>query len=423
VSIRSLAYNDSYQSDTEAVVPGGSNFVLNNQILSSEWLNHVRLRPGMYIGGIDLTALHRMAEASVRHSLDKAFADEVRAIQVTLLPNCSIRIVDDGKGLPVSRLPSSDKSVLEMYLTSLGAALDDSENIVKSYPSVSGSWTAMIPVVNALSAEFQAEIRRNGYLWQQAYALGVPKSDLIQLRPLEPDETTGTQFTFRPDFTIFEPNEFSYTTIAELLRDLAYFLPGVAFTLRDERGEQVIEERFHSENGVADFVAALNKGPTSLHPIVSGSREVEYRNQAGILYKVSFDFALQYADDSQTILRSYANTEATPEHGIHVFALLSAIADFANQYEAIFPGRFKGGLDRNAVLKGLTAVVHLKHPNTSFAGAIRREVINSDVYGLVGGFVYETLASQTKDISSSIIEKCISNRRRKGAANTRPSPE
>jgi DNA gyrase subunit B len=282
-----------------------------------------------------------------------------------------------------------------------------------------------LPVVNFLSSEFIIEVQRDGYLWRQSYREGLPQSDVIPVRALEQDEPTGTTITFQPDFSILEKHDFSFSTVAERLHELAFVLPKTRFILSDERGEQPVEQQYYSETGLADFVAELNKERNAFHPVISGSREIEYCG-SGKTLKMAADFAFQYVDNTATDVRGYANTVKTTNDSIHIQAMVSAITDAINDIS-------RASSDKNAenpellkseVLQGLTAVVHVRLPNPSYYSQGHLKLLTPAIDNLVVGLVYEAIHSYDhRDAVEAIVQKCLANRRRKGAANTRPSPE
>ncbi|MDW8227071.1 MAG: ATP-binding protein, partial [Anaerolineales bacterium] len=193
---------------------------------------HVRMRPGMYVGGTDARALHHLIYEVVDNSIDEALAGRCDTIVVTLYDDNYVSVADNGGGIPVGPNKELGISTLQVVMTKIGAGGKFDSGAYK----VSGGLHGVgVSAVNALSAHLRAEVKRDGYLFCQEYQAGVPLGPVERVRPLEPGETSGTIITFRPDFTVMEPNEFSYQVLAERFRQMAFVTRRVTITLRDLR--------------------------------------------------------------------------------------------------------------------------------------------------------------------------------------------
>jgi DNA gyrase subunit B len=227
-----------------------------------------------------------------------------------------------------------------------------------------------------------AQIRRDGFLWQQTYSEGLCTSNLMQLRPLEPNETTGTAITFTPDFTVFEPNEFSYTTLAKRFRELAYLVPGLTITLKDEREQpEGTEVDFYAPNGLADYVAYLNRDYRVIHQPIHRREQVEAKKSYEESVTVDVEIAFQFVEQPQTLVLSYANTEATIEGGTHVDGLLEGIETVFNTVfiDQQLVKKYEDRLTIHEMMPGLTAVVSILHPQILHVDKSGREITNTEV--------------------------------------------
>jgi DNA gyrase subunit B len=373
---------------------------------------HVRLRPGMYIGGTDSRALNNLILVALEDSAAKAVADKCKAVDVVLRPEHKVTITSHDSGISVEQR-HNDKLLFERIMSDIVISHEEGEY----HLSVRFPGFIFLPV-NALSEIFIAQTKWNGYLWQQTYSQGVAQSEIVQVRPLEDGESNGTIISFKPDFTIFDPGDFDYDMIAARARDIAYSLPGFTVTLRDERADPSREERLHFADGMADLVHHLNRERTPLHEVISGSHEfpvdTKYHREAP---KLKVHFAFQYVDDMETTVHSYANTSHTTSGGTHQAALFATIADVISDY-------VNGpAFSRDEIMPGLTAAVSVIHPSPRFESKSEVTLLNDDAYGAVATTVYQALRESIvsnlhhphregdTEIRAAIVNKCLANRR------------
>lgn len=366
---------------------------------------HVRLRPGMYIGGKDASALHELIYICTNHFMRLATAGKCSLISVSLRPHNEVSISSDDPGIPVEVVERKASTILELFLTTPFLRLNNVGEYIVHNSMFGGGFRA----INALSAEFAAETKWNGYLWRQTYAAGQAQTDVIRVRPLEPGESTGTTITFKPDFTIFEPNEFDYDLLAERFQEIGYLMPGLTITVRDERVSPARENVYHYENGLLDYIAALNADKTALHPPISGSEQLSLPANYGEPYPVEVDFAFQYVDSAETTQRGYVNTVYTPA-GTHLDGFRAALVDVINGYTELHEAE---RLTIDEILPGLTAVVSIRHPAPQFESQAHTKLLNRDAHDAV----YKVAAQQIKsafeqhpDIRDTILQKCLDNR-------------
>jgi DNA gyrase subunit B len=384
-----------------------------------EGIEHVRKRPGMYVGGTDIRALHHLVYEVVDNSIDEALAGRCDHIVVTLHPDTSVSIEDNGGGIPVGMHQKQKKSTLEVVMTITGAG---GKFGTGAYTVSGGLHGIGVSAVNALSAELRAEVLRDGYLWRQTYHAGVPVTKVVRVRPMEPDEHTGTRITFVPDFSIMDPNEFSYQTLAQRFREMAFVTRRVTITLRDEREQPIPRETtFYFEGGLQSFVRYLNQNRDSLHPPIYAERDIEITPEDKPSYVVGVEIAFQYTDSSTTTELAFANTINTPDGGTHLTGLRSAITGVANRY-ARKAGYLKDkdpNFSGSDTLEGMTAIVSVKHPDPKFESQTKVKLLNPEVQGAVSQVVtdvFNEFLELNPREGRRIVEKCMTSMRAREAA-------
>lgn len=376
----------------------------NIQIL--EGLEGVRKRPAMYIGSIGAEGLAHLVEEAIDNSIDEVLAGYCKNIWVTIHPDNSVSVLDDGRGIPVDIHPKKNRPAVEVILTYLhaGGKFDD-----KNYKVASGLHGVGISVVNALSEWLEVEIYRDGKIYHQRYERGKPTTELTILG--DSDEQ-GTKISFKPDPTIFEITEFDHEWLVNRLRELAFLNPGVKITFLDERIDK--EHIFSYEGGLISFVEYLNTNKKQLHkePIYI---QAEKDN-------VQVCLALQYNDGYSETIFSFVNNINTREGGTHLIGFKSGLTRVINEY---IKGNFNSDKMKNITLsgddvrEGLTAVIEVKLFNPQFEGQTKAKLGNSEVKGIVESVVSEKLGNyfeENPDVARKIIEKCIQAARAREAA-------
>lgn len=385
-------------------------------------LEAVRTRPGMYVGGTDIRALHHLIYEVVDNSIDEALAGRCDQIVVTIHDDGSVSVADNGGGIPVGIHPEEGISTLQLAMTELhaGAKFDES-----AYKVSGGLHGVGVSAVNALSDWLIAEVWRDGKLHRQEYERGVPVTEVEMVRDMETGETTGTRQTFYPDFTVMEPNEFSFNILAQRFREMAFVTRGVTITLVDERETPLPREiSFYFEGGIRSFVRYLNRNRTALHDPIFMERDVEIdasENGNNKTFTVNVEVAFQYTDASTTTELYFANTIHTPDGGSHQAGLRASITRTINLYAR------KAGLlkekDRNFssndTLEGLTAIVSVKHPDPQFESQTKVKLMNPEVQGAVSQVTadafMEFLEVNSRD-AKRIVDQCMTSMRARDAA-------
>ena len=378
-----------------------------------EGLAAVRLRPAMYIGSTGEMGLHHLVYEVVDNSVDEALGGHATRIDVTIHVDNSITVVDDGRGIPVDdKVINGEKMpAVQVVLTMLhaGGKFDAS-----NYKVSGGLHGVGVSCVNALSQEFDVEIWRDGFAWEQDYSKGAPTS---KLRKMGPSKRRGTKVHFLPDKTIFTVTEFNYDTLAQRLRELAFLNKGLEITLTDERttdaktGESKLQT-FKYAGGIAEFIKHLNRGKQVLHdkPIYM---EAERDN-------VAMEIALQYNDAYSETVFTFANNINTVDGGTHLSGFKTALTRTINavgQSLGLFKD-VKENLSGDDVREGLVVVISVKLSQPQFEGQTKGK-LNSDIAGTVQAFVNERLGAfleQNPTIARKIINKAIDAARAREAA-------
>jgi len=375
------------------------------QIKVLEGLEAVRKRPAMYIGSTSSAGLHHLVYEVVDNSVDEALAGYCENIQVTIHIDDSVTVVDDGRGIPTGMHPTEGRSAAEVALTVLHAGGKFESG---SYKVSGGLHGVGISVVNALSEWLELEVWRDGKAHEMRFERGDPTSPL---KVTGSTKKRGTKVTFKPDSQIFEEMEFSYETLSQRLRELAFLNKGLKITITDERSDKTHE--FHYEGGIVSFVEHLSKNKTPLHPKpIYIAREKE-----GMVLEV----ALQYNDGYVENLFSFANNINTHEGGTHLIGFKSALTRAVNNYltSSGLGKNMKESLSGEDIREGLTTVISVKIPNPQFEGQTKTKLGNSEVKGLVDTAVYEALGAFLEEnpaVAKRITEKTINAARAREAA-------
>ena len=343
-----------------------------DQIQVLEGLEAVRKRPGMYIGSTGPRGLHHLVYEVVDNSVDEALAGYCDTILITMLSNGGVRVIDNGRGIPVDLNKSENKSTVEVVLTILHAG----GKFGGGGYSVSGGLHGVgISVVNALSKELDVEVRRQGHVWRQSYQNGIPQAPLARG---EASDDHGTTVTFWPSPETFETVIFDYETLRARLQQMAFLNKGLAITLTDERlleSDEIVSVTYMYENGLVDYVEYLNsaKKVEVVHPDVI-SFELEDTD-----LKISLEVAMQWTTSYQESVHTYANTINTHEGGTHEEGFRAALTTLVNKY-----AREKGiikekdeNLTGDDVREGLTAVISVKLAEPQFEGQTKTKLGNT----------------------------------------------
>jgi DNA gyrase subunit B len=351
-----------------------------------EGLEAVRKRPGMYIGSTSERGLHHLVQEVVDNSVDEALAGYADRIDVTLLADGGVRVIDNGRGMPVGMHPTQKRPTVEVILTVLhaGGKFDG-----KSYAVSGGLHGVGVSVVNALSRRLEVEIERDGFHWSQAYVDQKPAAPLLKG---EPSKKHGTTVTFWADPTIFETTSYSFETISRRLQEMAFLNKGLTIVLRDERSEKVVDEddataepksghgpkevTYHYPGGIADFVRHINRttDKTGIH------KEVISFSTDDVESRLSLEVAMQWNASYTESVFTFANTIATIEGGTHEEGFRAALTNVVNKWaiekkviKDTAEDRFKG----EDIREGLAAIVSIKLGEPQFEGQTKTKLGNS----------------------------------------------
>jgi len=365
------------------------------QIQVLEGLEAVRKRPSMYIGSTDARGLHHLVYEVVDNSIDEALAGYCTNIEVTIRPDHSVKVVDNGRGIPIEVIPKYQKSALEIVLTMLHAGGKFDNNAYK----VSGGLHGVgVSAVNALSEWLEAEVRRDGKLYKQRYEFGKPVTPVTTIGD---SIESGTTITFKPDKTIFETLEYDIETLENRLRELAFLNKGVKISLKEEFTQK--EQIFQYEGGIVSFVEFLNKNKTKLH-----EKPIYFQKQKETTV---VEIAMQYNDSYTENVYTFANNINTHEGGSHLVGFKAALTKVSNDY-AKSKNFLKGDdkLSGEDAREGLTAIINVKLQNPQFEGQTKTKLGNSDIKGIVETLVSEGLSEFLEEnpaAAKSILMKAL----------------
>ena len=387
-----------------------------NEIQVLEGLEAVKRRPGMYIGSTDVRGLHHLVKELVDNAIDEAMGGYCTHIEVTIHPDNSVSVRDNGRGIPVGYHEKMHKSALEVALTVLHAG----GKFGGSGYKVSGGLHGVgLSVVNALSSRLTAEVRRDGIIYRQEYINGDPVTGVEQVGTYGDDTGSGTTITFLANDQIFDTLDYNYDTLRGRMRELAFLNKGVAITVTDERTDPVQSKKYCYEGGIISFVEHLNKSKDVLHEDVmyfEGSKDDPAKQQVA-----SVEVAMQYNTDYNESVFTFANNINTVEGGTHLQGFRSALArsinDYARKYKLLKDN--EANLSGDDVREGLTAIVSVKLVEPQFEGQTKTKLGNSYMKSLVDNVVGNGLGFYLEEHPQTarlIIDKCITASRAREAA-------
>ena len=375
------------------------------QIQVLEGLEPVRKRPGMYIGSTGPRGLHHLVYEIVDNSIDEALAGRCDKIDITINEDGSVKVIDNGSGIPVAVHPKTGKSTVETVLTVLhaGGKFDND-----AYKVSGGLHGVGISVVNALSEWLEVIVEREGKQHHQRFERGLSKGDL---KVIGESNETGTTIIFKPDHLIFEDLDFKYQTLEHRLREMAFLNKGIRITFEDKRVNK--KEEFHYEGGIKAFVEHLNKNKTSIHKNI-----MYYEGQKG---NTSVEVAIQYTSAYSETILTFANNINTQEGGSHLSGFKSALTRTVNDYAKKI-GVLKekdNNLSGEDIREGVTCVLSLKLSEPQFEGQTKTKLGNSEIRGIVENIVNEavsTFLEENPKDAKVIVDKAIRSSRAREAA-------
>ncbi|MBE3038455.1 MAG: DNA topoisomerase (ATP-hydrolyzing) subunit B, partial [Chloroflexi bacterium] len=372
-----------------------------------EGLEAVRRRPGMYVGGTDIKALHHLVYEVVDNSIDEALAGVCTRIEIVIHPDSSVTVTDNGRGIPVDIHPEKKKSALEVVMTVLHSGAKFGGG---GYKVSGGLHGVGVSAVNALSEWCEVEVQLDGQVHFQRYERGYPQEPVKVIGKAKAG-VTGTKTTFKFDPLIFtEALEYRFDTLVQRFREMAFVTRGSTIYFLDERSNR--EMTFYFEGGITSFVRYLNRNRETLHPVVHVEKDIE---------GIGIECAVQYTDAYTESVYSFANTINTVDGGTHLTGMRAALTRVVNDYAR------KGGLLKEAdpnfsgddTREGLTAIISIKHPDPQFESQTKVKLMNPEVQTYVTQVVGEALGTfleENPQAAKAIIAKCLTSARARDAA-------
>ncbi|MEI7896887.1 MAG: DNA topoisomerase (ATP-hydrolyzing) subunit B [bacterium] len=374
-------------TDIEKEIASQSYTADNIQVL--EGLEAVRKRPAMYIGDINVKGLHHLVYEVVDNSIDEALAGYCNRIEVTILEDNSVRVIDNGRGIPTDYHEKEKKSALEVVMTVLHAGGKFDKDTYK----VSGGLHGVgVSVVNALSSHLNVIVKRNGKIFQQEYAFGKP---LYPVKTIGDTENNGTEVTFKSDSTIFIVEKYDYEILSSRLRELAYLNKGITLTLTDEREKDdngiFISSTFFSKDGLSDFICYLDANREKLIPepiCMEGERN-----------NIPLEIAMQYNTSFSENIHAYVNNINTHEGGTHLAGFRRALTRTLKSYadKTGMLAKLKFDINGDDFREGLTAIISVKVQEPQFEGQTKTKLGNNEVMGVVDQLASEMLSNYLEE--------------------------
>ncbi len=378
-----------------------------NDIQVLEGLEAVRRRPGMYVGGTDVKALHHLIYEVVDNSIDEALAGSCDLIDIIINEDESVTVIDNGRGIPVDLHPEKKVSALEVVMTTLHAG---GKFGGASYKVSGGLHGVGVSAVNALSEWCEVRVYRDGKEYFQRYEKGIPQAP-VKMIGKAPNTQTGTTTTFKYDKTLFKGDfTYKFETLSQRFREMAFVTRAVTIHLLDKRDGKEIT--FYFEGGISSFVRYLNRNRDTLHDVVFFEKEID---------DIGVEVAVQYTDAYSESVYAFANTINTIDGGTHLtgmrIALTRCINDFARKASLLkdSDNNFSGEDTR----EGLTAIVSIKHPDPQFESQTKVKLMNPEVQTYVQQVVadgFGTFLDQNTAAAKKIIQKCLTSSRARDAA-------
>ncbi len=378
-----------------------------DKIIVLDGLTPVRRRPAMYIGSTGPEGLHHLIYEVVDNGIDEALAGFANKISIELLPDNFVRVEDNGRGIPVDIHKPTGKSALEVVMTKLHAGAKFEKAVYKVAGGLHG---VGVSVVNALSEYLKAEVKRDGFLYQQEYRKGKP---ITKVKKIGKAEGSGTIITFKPDKEIFPQINFSFSKILEHIRQQAYLTPGVKFIVVDKRGEKEFFYTFYFEGGIVSYIKYLNRVSQPIQQnIFYVKKEIE---------DVIVEIALQYVDDYKETIYAFTNNIYNLNGGTHLIGFKTALTRSINNYarKKEFLKETEENFIGDDVKEGLTAIVSVKVKEPQFEGQTKSKLGNPEVKGIVDSVfseAFQTFLEEHPKDAEAIINKCFLSAKARQAA-------
>ena len=373
-----------------------------DSIQSLEGMEHVRMRPSMYIGDVGVRGLHHLVYEVVDNSIDEALAGHCDHIEVSINEDNSVTVVDNGRGIPIDMHKKEGVSALQVVMTKIGAGGKFDKD---SYKVSGGLHGVGVSCVNALSISLRAEVRRDGKMYEQEYSIG---KALYPVREIGTSEESGTTVTFLPDASIFETTVFSYDTLATRLRELAFLNKGIVLTLTDKRVTEddgsFKEETFKSETGLEEFVRYIDQ---NREPIIEEVIHID-----GEKHGIPVEVAMIYNSSYNENLHSYVNNINTHEGGTHLSGFRRGLTNTLKKYADAsgLLDKLKFEISGDDFREGLTAIISVKVAEPQFEGQTKTKLGNREVTAPVSQAVSEMLADYLEEHPNDakiIVQKVI----------------
>ncbi len=349
---------------------------------------HIRRRPGMYVGGINRRALHHLFYEVLDNPVESAFIGKCDTITVHLQPNNTLTVEDNDVIFPEKLATETwntkyDKHVLDVIMTEIGW---NNKFDKETYRVTGGLHGVGLAAICALSSKMTVMVRHNNMIWKRFYREGLPYGAVQYYRSLI-DRPDGFTVTFQPDFSIMEDNDFDYDRVAKRCADVTYTTPNLTIHLIDERQPTPRHQTFNAPSGMRTLLEDLNAGKTPLHDIVHISGEIDATDNKGKPITFFVEIAMQYTDSDESVELNFLNTVSNIMGGVHVHGFQQAILGKVNGYfsHLYHPPRY---LPWHKIKHGLTAAISIRHPDPQFESPTKTYLMNPEIFGGVVTMLY-----------------------------------
>ncbi|MEM9950058.1 MAG: ATP-binding protein [Chloroflexota bacterium] len=349
---------------------------------------HIRRRPGVYVGGTGKRGLHHLVYEILDHMAEEAYINRCDHIWVDILANDKIRLRDNSQGLPTERYEGTDLIWLEAIIEDLGVPKTKFDE--DAYKVMGGLHGLGIAPVNMLSQNFTIENYRNGTYWRKTYQQGIASSPLIRISDEQSQSTQGLLVEFQPDETIFDDVNFDRTTVENRAEQIARLTPNLTVEVTDHREPNSDTTIFYYAEGLKTWVEEQTKSSHIFHNVIHIQEEVKIPTENNPNRMIGIEIAFQFSDSSEGQVLGYVNTVRTPKGGTHIAPLKATILSALNEYIEYEYSDFdsKNLLTWNDIKDGLFAVISIRHPDPQFQSPTKLRLNNKDIYGAVANLIY-----------------------------------
>lgn len=366
---------------------------------------HVRRRPGMYVGGTGERALHHLVYQILDHMVEEAFVGRCNHIWIEIQENNKVVLRDNSQGLPTALYRDTDFSWMEVLLQDIGNSKSKFEP--DAYQITGGLHGLGFATINVLSDYFRVENYHDGTLWRQTYHQGIPTTPVVKIRDTRTESIHGTHIHFQPDFTIFDKIELNIEKILKRAKDVAMFTPRLTVEVSDTRSNLVSNKVFYYPDGLKAWIIQQNISNEGLHDLIHLQEDIILTRADGSKIAFGLEIAFQFSSGKNGKICSYVNTVETPE-GTHITAFKSALLSCINEYVAQDIDNHREYTWQDISDK-VSAIISVRHAEPQFVSPTKINLGNTEIYGPIAGVVYSSFSSAWSWDNRKVIKRIVDN--------------